>query len=178
MGAALLSNPTHSVKSSRALREFLPPHIPLSAKIRLLPTQEETLDLVGKIIETGISALTVHCRTRSMRKSEPALPHRLREIVEFVEASGKNIAVIENGDCLGYEDAQRIRALTGNSCFAKPPTCSKFANFALGAHSVMVASAAETNPSCFLPSPLTDVEETLIPPYLRMVRVLRCAFRS
>ena len=32
---------------------------------------------------------------------------------DFVEGMGKGIAVIENGDCTGYEDAKRIRALTG-----------------------------------------------------------------
>jgi len=40
----------------------------------------------------------------------------------------------------------------------------------LGAHSVMVATAAESNPSCFSPEPLEDLEETLIPDYLRLVR--------
>jgi len=66
---------------------------------------------------------------------------------------GKGVAVIENGDCLGYEDAKRVRAVTG-------------------AHSVMIATAAETNPSCFSPTPLVDVHRTLIPTYLRVSRYL------
>lgn len=33
----------------------------------------------------------------------------------------------------------------------------------------MIATAAEANPSCFSPTPLVDVEETLIPAYLRLV---------
>ena len=91
----------------------MPPHITVSAKIRLLPSQEDTLKLVERIVETGISALTVHCRTRSMRDKDAALIERMREIVEFVEQSGKGIPVIENGDCLGFEDAKRVRDLTG-----------------------------------------------------------------
>ncbi len=41
--------------------------------------------------------------------------------------------------------------------------------FTSGAHSVMIARAAEANPSCFSNTPLTDVEETLVPDYLRLV---------
>ena len=48
-----------------------------------------------------------------MRKTEKATIGRLREIVEFVEKMGKGVAVIENGDCVGYEDAARVREVTG-----------------------------------------------------------------
>jgi hypothetical protein len=33
----------------------------------------------------------------------------------------------------------------------------------------MIATAAEANPSCFSPTPLVDVHQTLIPTYLRVV---------
>lgn len=36
---------------------------------------------------------------------------------------------------------------------------------------MMIATAAESNPSCFLSEPLEDLEETLIPDYFRMVCV-------
>lgn len=48
-----------------------------------------------------------------MRPREKALVERLREIVDFVEGLGKGIAVIENGDCVSFEDAKRIREMTG-----------------------------------------------------------------
>lgn len=64
-------------------------------------------------MNTGISNLTVHCRTRNMRPREKALIGRMREIVEFVENMGKGVSVIENGDCLSREDAIRIRNITG-----------------------------------------------------------------
>ncbi|KAJ7194664.1 hypothetical protein GGX14DRAFT_576115 [Mycena pura] len=153
MGAALLTNPDLLCSILTALRAAMPPEITVSAKIRLLPSQEDTLKLVERIVNTGISALTVHCRTRTMRDRDPALVERLRDIVDFVAGMGKGIAVIENGDCTGAEDANRIRALTG-------------------AHSVMIARAAEANPSCFAPAPLADLEETLCPAYLRVARYL------
>ena len=39
-----------------------------------------------------------------------------------------------------------------------------------GAHSVMIATAAESNPTCFDPKPLVDLEGTLLPPYVQLVR--------
>ena len=113
MGAALLSTPDLLISILTALRTALPPEISVSAKIRLLPTQDETLKLVERIVNTGVNCLTIHCRTRNMRPREKALVERLKEIVDFVEGMGKGIAVIENGDCTGYEDAKRIRAMTG-----------------------------------------------------------------
>ncbi|KAJ7762304.1 hypothetical protein DFH07DRAFT_867505 [Mycena maculata] len=153
MGAALLTNPDLLCAILTALRAAMPPEITVSAKIRLLPSQEDTLKLVERIVNTGISALTVHCRTRAMRERDAALVDRLKEIVDFVEGMGRGIAVIENGDCTGAEDAKRVRDLTG-------------------AHSVMIARAAESNPSCFAPVPLIDVERTLSPAYLRVAKYL------
>ncbi|KAK0466185.1 uncharacterized protein EV420DRAFT_1617508 [Desarmillaria tabescens] len=153
MGAALLTNPDLLCSILTALRTVMPPEITVSAKIRLLPSQEETLKLVERIVNTGVSALTVHCRTRNMRDRDAALIERLKEIVNFVEGLGKGIAVIENGDCLSAEDAKRVRETTG-------------------AHSVMIARAAEANPTCFSNTPLTDVEQTLVPDYLRLSRYL------
>ncbi|KAL0951931.1 hypothetical protein HGRIS_008584 [Hohenbuehelia grisea] len=153
MGAALLSNPDLLCSILTALRAAMPPEITVTAKIRLLPDQADTLKLVERIVNTGISALTVHCRTRNMRDRDAAMIGRLREIVDFVAGMGKGIAVIENGDCTSWEDAKRIREATG-------------------AHSVMIARGAESNPSCFSTSPLKDVEQTLAPSYIRLANYL------
>lgn len=112
MGAALLSTPDLLCDILRALRAEMPRHISISAKIRLLPKQEDTLALVEKILETGINALTVHCRTRNQRMKEPAVIERLQEIVKFVEGKGKGIAVLANGDCQSFEDAKRVKDVT------------------------------------------------------------------
>lgn len=85
--------------------------VPIDVKIRLLPTQEATLSLVSQLLETGVSALTVHCRTQEMRSSEPALLGRLKDIVELGRAKG--IPVIENGDCMTAADREVIEEKTG-----------------------------------------------------------------
>ncbi|KAF8633548.1 hypothetical protein AX15_001349 [Amanita polypyramis BW_CC] len=117
MGAALLTNPDLLCSILTALREAMPPEITVSAKIRVLPSQEETLKLVERIVNTGVNALTVHCRTRNMRDREAALIGRFKEIVDFVKGMDKGVAVVENGDCLGWEDAIRVRKVTGEFCF-------------------------------------------------------------
>ncbi|KAI6136176.1 hypothetical protein F5141DRAFT_1185231 [Pisolithus sp. B1] len=142
MGAALLTNPDLLCDILTSLRKELPPHITVSAKIRLLPSQEDTKRLVERIIRTGVSALT---RSRAYR--------RLREIVEFVEGLGIDIPVVANGDCQGWEDAKRVKRITGAS-------------------SVMIATAAEANPSCFASTPLQDIETTMIPSYLRLCKYI------
>lgn len=170
MGAALLSNPDLLCGILEALRRELPREISVSAKIRLLPTQEETKKLVERIARTGVNAITLHCRTRNMRPRERALVERLREIVEFVHELGLDVAIVENGDCTGRADAQRVRELTGMF------NCTTLVRYSLihcsGADSVMIATAAESNPSCFSLTPLQDVESTLVPSYLRLCQYL------
>ena len=69
-----------------------------------------------------------------MRPREAALVDRFREIAEHVSKvaaeTGQSVPVIYNGDCFGASDAPRLRERTGASA-------------------VMMARAAELNPSCF-----------------------------
>ncbi|KAF8753764.1 hypothetical protein RHS01_06723, partial [Rhizoctonia solani] len=147
MGAALLSTPDLLCGILSKLRSTIPPNVPLSAKIRLLADAEATRALVSRIWrEGGISALTVHCRTREMRPATPAVTSRMREAVDQIaeleaeDKTGRRVAVIYNGDCPGALAAQEMKDRTG-------------------ATSVMMARAAEANPSCFDPSrPVRDAE--------------------
>lgn len=112
MGAALLSDPERLQK----ILENLVKHtsVPVSCKIRLLDTQEKTIELVKMIARTGVSALTVHCRTREMRQSQKAQWERLREVVEAVK-SVRDIPVIVNGDVFKRSDVEKVKELTGNT---------------------------------------------------------------
>ncbi|KAJ1677677.1 tRNA-dihydrouridine synthase 2, partial [Spiromyces aspiralis] len=92
----------------------------------MLLEQEPTLELVHRIASTGIQALTVHCRTKDMRPREPAMWHRLNDIVNLVT----NIPVTLNGDIFAYETRAKAIAATG---------CS----------SVMTARGAQENASLF-----------------------------
>ncbi|KAK3061327.1 tRNA-dihydrouridine synthase 2, partial [Teratosphaeriaceae sp. CCFEE 6253] len=72
MGAALLKTPDILCSILEALvREVgLPNEIGISVKIRILQTAEETETLVRRPCATGITGLTVHCRTTPMRPRE------------------------------------------------------------------------------------------------------------
>merc|ERR1711939_219917 len=71
MGAALLRTPDLLASILKALVEEVgKPHaIGISVKIRLLETPELTSDLVNKLCKTGITGLTIHCRTTPMRSA-------------------------------------------------------------------------------------------------------------
>ncbi|KAG8961334.1 hypothetical protein FRC03_005508 [Tulasnella sp. 419] len=150
MGAALLSTPDLLCDILKAIRAAVPPEVSVSCKIRLMPTEEETLELVRKIVTTGaIRCLTVHCRTRTMRMSHRAEVERLTSIVKLCRELDPELAVIQNGDCVSREAAVKVRELTG---------CD----------SVMIATAAESNLSCFREGPLADANTELIPKYVRL----------
>nr|XP_031857703.1 uncharacterized protein CI109_006863 [Kwoniella shandongensis]KAA5524775.1 hypothetical protein CI109_006863 [Kwoniella shandongensis] len=129
MGAALLSTPDILLNILRALLDTIP--LPISCKIRLLPTQPSTMYLASRILRTGIRNLTVHCRTRDMRSGERALWERLGDIVAL--GKRRNIPITCNGDGEGWANWEKIRTVTG-------------------ADSVMLARSAERNPSIFLPT--------------------------
>ncbi len=130
MGAALLKTPDLLASILKALveevgKEF---EIGISVKIRLLETPELTESLVRKLCATGITGLTVHCRTTPMRPRERAIREQLRMIADICREHG--VASIMNGD---VENREQALALTDE----------------FGVDGAMIATAAETNSSCF-----------------------------
>ncbi|KAF9536050.1 tRNA-dihydrouridine(20) synthase [NAD(P)+]-like, partial [Lunasporangiospora selenospora] len=75
--------------------------------IRIFDDREKTLNLVRMIEQTGIKALTVHCRTRDERPRNPGHWDRFKEIVETVK-----IPVIANGDVFEFEHLQKLKELS------------------------------------------------------------------
>ncbi|BGP54311.1 tRNA-dihydrouridine synthase 2 [Rhodotorula sphaerocarpa] len=114
---------------------------------------EPTHALVARIFATGIANLTVHCRTQEMRSREPALHERMRGISEMGRERG--VPVVCNGDAVGGGK----EAGWGNF----DEVCAK-----TGVCSVMIARAAEANPSCFAKAGLADPISEVIPRLLRI----------
>lgn len=125
----------------------------------MLPTQPSTLVLVSRILRTGIRNLTVHCRTRDMRPAERAMWERLADIVELGKRRGLPITC--NGDGDGWSNWERIRTETSQSiCSASLDVVRVRTDVNADADSVMLARAAERNPSVFLPAgPRCNVTE-------------------
>jgi len=126
MGSALLSQPEKAQDILTNLVNGL--HIPVTCKIRVFETAEETVKF-GKAMEaTGISAIAVHGRTRNERPQHDNHNDRISAVAEAL-----SIPVIANGgskDIEKYEDLERFR----REC---------------NASSVMVARAAEWDCSIF-----------------------------
>ncbi|KPM35090.1 hypothetical protein AK830_g11488 [Neonectria ditissima] len=130
MGAALLQTPDKLCAILEALVQSITPEfeIGISVKIRLLDTAAETETLVRRLCATGITGLTIHCRTTPMRPREPAIRGQLRMIAEVCHEHG--IACLMNGDVVNRDEGLEL--------------AEEF-----GADGAMIATAAEKNSSCF-----------------------------
>lgn len=130
MGAALMSDPDRLVSILEALvkevgQKF---EIGISVKIRVFDQIEKTKALVRRLVTTGVTGLTVHCRTRDMRPRERAIRHQLKMIVDVCHEAG--VACLMNGDVENREQALELMK-------------------EYGADGAMIATAAEKNSSVF-----------------------------
>ncbi|KAG4029854.1 hypothetical protein MFRU_014g01490 [Monilinia fructicola] len=130
MGAALLQTPDKLCAILEALvKEIVPEfEIGISVKIRLLETAEKTEALVRKLCATGITGLTIHCRTTPMRPRERAIREQLKMIADICRESG--VACLMNGDVENRDQALKLAE-------------------EYGTNGGMIAVAAEANSSCF-----------------------------
>ena len=130
MGAALLQTPDLLASILAALVKEVGQvyEIGISVKIRLLETAEKTEALVRKLCKTGITGLTVHCRTTPMRPRERAIREQLRMIGDICREKG--VACLMNGDVKDRDEALQLAQ-------------------EYGVDGGMIATAAEANPSCF-----------------------------
>lgn len=131
MGAALLSTPDLlcDILSSLVNEVGKPNNKPISVKIRLLPKKEDTLILINRLVRTGITNLTLHCRTRDMRNREQPIRDYVDEIKKI--CADNNVTFIINGMVKDYNEYKGLQEKFGDDVGA------------------MIASAAEINPTCF-----------------------------
>jgi tRNA-dihydrouridine synthase 2 len=130
MGAALLRTPDKLVSILEALvREVGTPYqIGISVKIRLLSDPEETKTLVTRLVATGITGLTIHCRTTPMRPRERAIREQLSMIATVCREAG--VACVMNGDVSSRDQAFELMK-------------------EFNVDGAMIATSAEANSSCF-----------------------------
>ena len=130
MGAALLKTPDLLVEILEALVKEVGSvyGIGISVKIRLLSKAEDTQELVTRLCRTGITGLTVHCRTTPMRPREAAIRDQLRMIAGVCREAG--VACVMNGDVKSRDQAVELMR-------------------EYGVDGAMIATAAESNFSCF-----------------------------
>jgi tRNA-dihydrouridine synthase 1 len=107
-GSFLLEEPDLVCSLVRILHENL--NIPVTAKIRLLPKLEDTIALAKRIQEAGASVLTVHGRTKEMKKQLVGVADwsAIKAIREAV-----TIPVISNGNIRCLADVEECLQFTG-----------------------------------------------------------------
>jgi tRNA-dihydrouridine synthase 2 len=125
MGSALLQDTTRACEIIRTLRQNIP-SLPISAKIRLLPTSQQTIDFVKALQEAGVSAIAVHARRPG---DEPSMTLALWDQLQAV-ISNISVPTIINGDLYTRDDINRVQ----QEC---------------GADSIMLARPALFNTSMF-----------------------------
>ena len=130
MGAALLKTPDLLCNILTSLVEHVgkPYEIGISVKIRILDNPEDTRALVERLVKTGITGLTVHCRTTPMRPRERAIRGQLKMVGDICRAAG--VACVMNGDVTSRTEALAL-----------------IEEFQVDG--AMIATEAEKNPSCF-----------------------------
>ena len=101
-GSVLLDEPEVVHQLVKAVRDAIPSHIPVSAKMRLGYLDENhTLDNAHAIQDAGASWLTVHARTKADGYTPPAYWEKIQPITEAL-----NINVIANGEIWNNSDAK------------------------------------------------------------------------
>jgi tRNA-dihydrouridine synthase B len=100
-GAALLKKPEVIGEIISGLRGFL--EVPITAKIRILNSIDETLEIAHTIEKAGADALTVHGRTQKQQYSG-------KSNLEFIKKikSELSIPVIANGDIFDEKTAKYV----------------------------------------------------------------------
>jgi tRNA-dihydrouridine synthase C len=108
-GATLLKNPERVYEVTKAVRDAVPKHLPVSSKVRLgFSDKAFHLEIAKAVEEAGASWLTVHARTRDEGYRPPAhweFISRMREAI--------SIPVIANGEVWTVEDYHRAREVSG-----------------------------------------------------------------
>lgn len=107
-GAFLLEEPEVVIALVRRLASEL--KIPVTAKVRLLPSLSETIDLCKRIEDAGASVLTVHGRTRTQNKQlcGSADWDAIRDVAQAL-----GIPVIANGGVETWKDVEACLNYTG-----------------------------------------------------------------
>jgi len=139
MGAALLTQP-HKVRDILT-KLVANVNIPVTAKIRLLPSLTATLELVSLIESCGVTALGVHGRTKEQRPNDPCDAEAINAVVKHT-----SLPIIANGGSSNNRNSP-INTYQGIKEFWQKTEAA----------SVMVARAAEWNPSVFREGEREDI---------------------
>ena len=109
-GSVLLDEPEVMYDIISAVRQAVPAHIPVSAKIRLGYTDTSRMDDIrGAIATSGTDWLTIHARTKTQGYKPPAYWDKIQSFNTL------DIPVIANGEIWNSEHAQNCMTQSGTA---------------------------------------------------------------
>lgn len=109
-GAFLQEDQELIYKMVRKLHEEL--SVPITVKLRILDTKEESLRYVENVVEAGASIVTVHGRTREMKGHKTGMADW--GVIKWLrERVPRDVVMFANGNILRREDIERCIAETG-----------------------------------------------------------------
>ena len=104
-GAGMIKNPKRAREIIRAAKEGAP-KLPISVKTRIGYNKNEIETWIPHILEEGVAALTIHCRTRKELSLVPARWEHVREVTALRDKISPDTLIIGNGDVKDIEDAR------------------------------------------------------------------------
>ena len=109
-GSVLLDEPEVMYEIISAVRQAVPAHLPVSAKIRLGYTDTSRMDdIKAAIAASGADWLTIHARTKTQGYKPPAYWDKIQNFNTL------DIPVIANGEIWNSEQAQNCMAQSGTT---------------------------------------------------------------
>jgi nifR3 family TIM-barrel protein len=125
-GAAMIKDPKKAREIIRAAKEGAP-KLPISVKTRIGYTKNEIATWIPQILEEGVAALTIHCRTRKEMSLVPARWEHVREVAALRDKIAPETLIIGNGDVKDMDDARAKAAefgadgvMLGRAIFGNP----------------------------------------------------------
>ncbi|KAL0208566.1 hypothetical protein P9112_011153 [Eukaryota sp. TZLM1-RC] len=108
IGCALASKPEAAADVIKTLNRAL--NMPVSAKIRIQGTRQETQTLVDNLIKAGVCCLTVHGRTQEQKGRDKADWEEIGFALEIAQRAG--IPTVANGSIASQEDVVKVKEVT------------------------------------------------------------------
>jgi nifR3 family TIM-barrel protein len=105
-GAAMIKDPKQARLVIRAAKEGAP-KLPVSVKTRIGYNKNEIATWIQEILEEGVAALTIHCRTRKEMSLVPARWEHVREVVALRDRISPETLIIGNGDIKNLGEAKQ-----------------------------------------------------------------------
>jgi nifR3 family TIM-barrel protein len=125
-GAAMIKDPKKAREIIRAAKEGAP-KLPISVKTRIGYNKNEIATWIPEILEEGVAALTIHCRTRKEMSLVPARWEHVREVTALRDKIAPATLIIGNGDIKDMDDARaKVKeygadgAMLGRAIFGNP----------------------------------------------------------